>query len=318
MHMIEFLVYSLVAAVIITFITLVGHGFWLMGAGILEALFGIGRDADQQGTRCGSCGHSIGMKRGVCSYCGFRSLAIRRQDVKQTIHLVNELRGERRIPQTAYDEVMPALQALARRLDVPAIEPGYRQLVTPRSAAERPVPETAHSETASSDTSPDASPDTLSIVSPTLGRASADAAARVPEDEILDAEVVLADVPADAVAKAATPFATVPHPLDAPEPPEPTATRVPSATFSPRRTMADMLQSFMEEKNIRWGELASGMLIVGSAIGLVISLHEELKQISQQIQYFPALLFMLGTIAIHAAGLYTLRAGNCVRPVEAC
>ena len=79
------------------------------------------------------------------------------------------------------------------------------------------------------------------------------------------------------------------------------------AAFSPRRTLADMLQSFMEEKNIRWGELASGMLIVGSAIGLVISLRTTLAEISERIRYFPALLFMLGTLAIHAAGLYTLR-----------
>ena len=68
-----------------------------------------------------------------------------------------------------------------------------------------------------------------------------------------------------------------------------------------------MLQSFMEEKNIRWGELASGMLIVGSVIGLVISLRATLAEISERIRYFPALLFMLGTLAIHAAGLYTLR-----------
>ena len=68
-----------------------------------------------------------------------------------------------------------------------------------------------------------------------------------------------------------------------------------------------MLQSFMEEKNIRWGELASGMLIVGSAIGLVISLRATLAELSERIRYFPALLFMLGTLAIHASGLYTLR-----------
>lgn len=66
----------------------------------------------------------------------------------------------------------------------------------------------------------------------------------------------------------------------------------------------ELLKSFMEERNIRWGELASGMLIVGSAIGLVLSLRREL---SNTIPYFPALLFMLFSLAIHGAGAYTLR-----------
>ena len=99
-----------------------------------------------------------------------------------------------------------------------------------------------------------------------------------------------------------------PHPLDRdePEPAIPVGAGQ-MAAFSPRHTLADMLQSFMEERNIRWGELASGMLIVGSAIGLIISLRATLAELSERIYYLPALMFMLGTVAIHAAGLYTLR-----------
>ena len=72
----------------------------------------------------------------------------------------------------------------------------------------------------------------------------------------------------------------------------------------PSRPFAKVFQAFMEEKNIRWGELVSGILIVGSAIGLVISLWATLKD---AIPYFPALLFMLVTAAIYGAGMYTLR-----------
>ena len=60
----------------------------------------------------------------------------------------------------------------------------------------------------------------------------------------------------------------------------------------------------MQEKNIRWGEIASGILIVGSAVGLVISLREELRR---TIPFFPALVFLLITGGIHAAGIYTLQ-----------
>jgi len=70
------------------------------------------------------------------------------------------------------------------------------------------------------------------------------------------------------------------------------------------RPLSAMLQAFLESRNIRWGELASGVLIVGSAVGLVISLRATLDKM---IPYFPALIFMLGTAAIFGAGMYTLR-----------
>ncbi len=72
----------------------------------------------------------------------------------------------------------------------------------------------------------------------------------------------------------------------------------------PRRPLSEVLAGFMQDKNIRWGELASGILIVGSAVGLVISLREQLHD---TIPFFPALVFMLLTGAIQAAGIYTLR-----------
>ncbi len=89
------------------------------------------------------------------------------------------------------------------------------------------------------------------------------------------------------------------HPLDRKQPP--TVPRV------PRRPLAEILSTFMLEKNIRWGELLSGMLIVGSVIGLVLSLREQLEN---TIPYFANLLFMLATAAVHAAGIYTLRQWN--------
>ncbi|MCP4815463.1 MAG: hypothetical protein GY888_23385, partial [Planctomycetaceae bacterium] len=110
---------------------------------------------------------------------------------------------------------------------------------------------------------------------------SADVAAEVVAEEVVDASATV--LPAKA-----------PAPWDIPDPPEP----------KPRRTFSDVLANFMLDKNIRWGELASGILIVGSAIGLVISLR---TQLTERIPYFPALLFLLITAAIHAAGSYTLR-----------
>jgi hypothetical protein len=58
----------------------------------------------------------------------------------------------------------------------------------------------------------------------------------------------------------------------------------------------------MEEKNILWGELVGGLLIVGCSIALVLTLWKSL----QALPYFPFLLFGALTTALFAAGQYTL------------
>lgn len=83
-------------------------------------------------------------------------------------------------------------------------------------------------------------------------------------------------------------------------PPEPKVELPPP---KPKRPLTDIFRSFMEEKNIRWGELVSGMLIVGCSVGLVVSLWTTLEG----IPYFPVLLFLAVTAALHGAGLYTLK-----------
>ena len=73
---------------------------------------------------------------------------------------------------------------------------------------------------------------------------------------------------------------------------------------APRRSMGEILSGFMEARNMRWGELASGILIVLSAVGLVVSLRDQL---SDRIPYFSSILFLLITAAIVGAGSYTLK-----------
>ncbi len=66
----------------------------------------------------------------------------------------------------------------------------------------------------------------------------------------------------------------------------------------------ELLTSFMEKSNIRWIELISGSLIVVCSVGLVISLWNTLSSTSR---FFPSLIFLLATVAVHGAGQYTLR-----------
>ncbi|HEY7315789.1 MAG TPA: hypothetical protein VH643_41045 [Gemmataceae bacterium] len=70
----------------------------------------------------------------------------------------------------------------------------------------------------------------------------------------------------------------------------------------PRRSLTNLLAAFMEERNILWGELAGGTLIVGCSIALVITLWHSLED----LPYFPFLLFAGITAALFGAGEYTL------------
>ncbi len=71
-----------------------------------------------------------------------------------------------------------------------------------------------------------------------------------------------------------------------------------------QRLTAGLLKSFMEQSNIRWVELISATLIVVCSVGLVISLWSTLSSTSR---FFPSLVFLLATVAVHGAGQYTLR-----------
>jgi hypothetical protein len=76
----------------------------------------------------------------------------------------------------------------------------------------------------------------------------------------------------------------------------------PAAPLPPRRSVGALLAGFMEERNILWGELVGGLLIVGGSIALVISLWNRL----QDQPYFPFGIFAAVTAALFGAGLYTL------------
>ena len=61
-----------------------------------------------------------------------------------------------------------------------------------------------------------------------------------------------------------------------------------------------MLEAFMEERNMRWGELIGGMLFVGGGIALAISLRNRLAT----VPYWQFLIFAVIAAAVYGMGLY--------------
>jgi hypothetical protein len=88
----------------------------------------------------------------------------------------------------------------------------------------------------------------------------------------------------------------------APAPAIPAPAPTVPAPAVPRRRLADMLAAFMEERNILWGELVGGLLVVGCSLALVLTLWRSLER----LPYFPFLTFSALTAGLFGAGKYTL------------
>ncbi|MBJ7430114.1 MAG: zinc ribbon domain-containing protein, partial [Gemmataceae bacterium] len=70
----------------------------------------------------------------------------------------------------------------------------------------------------------------------------------------------------------------------------------------PQRSLAGVLNLFLESRNILLGELVGGLLIVGGSVALVATLWNSLEQ----IPYFPFLMLAGISALLFFAGQYTL------------
>lgn len=307
-----------VAFIVLAVITVLGHGIWAVLALLIRWLAGAGREPSKPSRRCPACHLRIPAEAIRCKHCGRELTPLptpqAADDLPATLRQLARLhdRGwieteefERLVRLVRQDEV-EAKQASAAKPAVAAAT-GRRQppapAAVPKATAAPPRLE-----------KPAVPPPVAAVASPL-------AAATPPGEEIVEAVLLVepAVAPARSMAlqgraergregkitagtdleRHATSPAT--HALD-----RDYAER-PAAVSAARRQFAEVLQSFMAEKNIRWGELVSGLLIVGCAVGLVISLRAKL---TEAIPYFPAVIFMLITMAIYGAGIYTLRRWN--------
>jgi hypothetical protein len=69
----------------------------------------------------------------------------------------------------------------------------------------------------------------------------------------------------------------------------------------PRRSFTEVLNAFMEESNIRWGEIIGGLLIIGCSTALVVSLWSQISQ----IPVLKFLIFTTVTAVLFGIGMYT-------------
>jgi hypothetical protein len=258
-------------AIALAVITLVGHGLWLLMAAIVRAIANTGTPPTQSD------------QRGA----GFiRSGTV----LADLLTELSALRNRDEIDPEVYDRLVEAVRAEQRlevsRVAAPAVSPSTQ----PPSA---PGPAKAESSEARPTMDLDIE---LPPIEPTR-------APEAPiEAEVVDAVVI--DEPAevaisqtlDADARRRAEEFVARRTADVAE-------SEPYTPPTPRKPLAGVLASFMEEKNIRWGELVGGLLIVCSSIALVVSFWSKIAD-RPLMQFF---LFNGVTAGLFGIGYYVHR-----------
>jgi hypothetical protein len=270
----EWLISSLVVAALVA---LVGHGMWVLVATICRALFG---GSLETSVRCRHCGRNSSMSGGRCQWCGQPTSsppADEQADLAAVTRQLQRWQSRGALKAATVARLLARVDAYRRSLAtqpiwpktveaVQAIEPLLAEIVEPAST----TPPAARPRRTVPTLAPQMPGRPVPATSPPVGPVPAAAA------------VATLVIEAGATA---TPRAPVP------------------VAAPPRRSLAEVLSTFMEERNIRWGELVGGLLIVGSSVALVISIWEQLKA----IPYFQFFIFVAVSAALFGIGLYTDR-----------
>ena len=256
----------------------IGHGVWLLGAAILRLFLGALNENERAPTprssdrpvphsrleSCPVCTTPIGFERHTCAGCGWPNV-----DAHQAKRQALALEAVRRTATRFRGMEWLGLESFHR------IETSLDEAIALSEQAL--AVETPQAEVAATTEAP-SQPQTIPV-------ASAEPAA---DEQPVDAAPPIADIAS---------FAPPPH-ADLSAAAAQAAAPTISAVPRPPR-----FASFLEEKNIRWGELIGGLLILCSSIALVLSFW-------QQISERPLLKFGLFngvTAALFLIGLYVER-----------
>ncbi len=285
----------LLLLVVLIVITLVGHGIWVALAAFFRLLGGGPRSPErplrQPQERCVGCATWLKAWEHVCPGCGLHQEGPRAGRLREAaaIRQVRELLVHGGIAEETSHHLLAVLDDRSKFLHGPPPPPPP---VADGLGSPAPIADTPDSS---------ARPIETVRVPPLFGPAPA------MEEKILDALPVAAELaPVSAVSEGRRAGGVSPlseHQVsDTRSSQGANAHRSPSAAPAPPRRLASVLSAFMEERNILWGELVGGLLIVGCSIALVLTLWHSLEA----LPYFPFLLFSALTASLFAAGQYTL------------
>ena len=284
----------MVFLVVLTVIAVVGHGIWV----VLAFIFRGGKERPEQrrlsNQRCVFCGYAT-LSEHRCDWC--------RRDLRSPLaaEMVDLAAVERQLQRFRASGELTAAEAdgMLKRVEE------YRR----QRLAAHPASPLAPAATLSA--TPAAAPTRAPTIAPTTPTSADDWARRVEQARTARsapvAPVVTQVVPETAPSDSPEPthIPTSPHPIPATAPvaakvAAPVVAERQPAPPPPRRSWTEMLAGFMEERNIRWGELVGGLLVVCCSVALVVSLWNTLEK----IPYFQFFIFVAISSAVFGVGLY--------------
>ncbi|MBS1791964.1 MAG: hypothetical protein JST85_29930 [Acidobacteria bacterium] len=234
-------------------ITVIGHAIWWMLAKILRAVFGLSPQPETQQISltkdCVVCGASLKLKDEFCHFCGRPQTAQAKPDPLADLAMMTRQMDNffslGKLDLATYQTVMNAIEEERKRLTTP-MRPLQVASSEPESQPHSSVPEiniepTVTSQPLAAEPIPSIPlpPKPEKIVEPVF-TASPTTGESIIEETVQEPSMVPAE---------------------------------------PRRSLAEMLGTFMEESSIRWGELIGGLLIIGCSLALVISLWSQITAV---------------------------------------
>jgi hypothetical protein len=266
------LILLLLLLVGLVLLTVVGHLFWLLSAWFISQLRDDRSDYYRVNTErvCHECGARLTTGVSVCLRCSLRqpsdAVSELLKDIAATERQLERFHDSGHIEHSTYDHLRTQLTAERERLTGKPDGQEAEPVASPPPSVTEPQDKTV------------VGPSKQTVVAGSF---------IATEDEIV-------------IEPAPVPTFINPDPLPGNEETQefPPFDRTPP---EPRRSFAEVLNSFMEESNIRWGEIVGGLLIIGCSTALVVSLWSEISQ----IPVVKFLIFTTVTAALFGVGLYT-------------
>jgi hypothetical protein len=275
-------------ATILVVVTLVGHGIWLLLAWIFRQFTGptVSQPYIRTTTpsRCQNCNYEFSADAESCDYCGWRKpegiVVELTKDLAATERQIQRFRRAGTLDDDSYEKLKAQIHQARLKLDSRV----GRAPVTTASAVDTPGESTR--------------PQPVSVTQSVAEEAVTPLTP--PPSSVVTASFVATD---EKIVIDPTP-SFLPHLQADAAPPSESSGPVPRTFIPPRpprRSFAEVLNSFMEESNIRWGEIVGGLLIIGCSTALVVSLWSQISQ----IPVLKFLIFTTVTAALFGIGLYT-------------
>lgn len=284
----EVITFLIFVFIFFALVTLIGHGIWVVLAFIFNALLGKAKEPEFESLnleRCPNCNALLHPLAQVCSACGWQRSSLMStelfKDIGAAQRILQRLRSQGSISQDTHQELLRVLQTERERLASSASH--TTQTFPPPQTTPRPQPETPPGvETPQPSTPVPPAPAPTIPIPP----------APIPPSVVFDESHVKTPVASGSIPYAPPRWGEDERPRQ--PPPEPFERK-------PRKPLTEVLAAFMEQSNIRWGEIIGGLLIIGCSTALVISLWNEISS----IPVLKFLIFTTVTAALFGVGLYT-------------